>query len=494
MNPVLLPILIPFLAGIALLFGGSRPLQVAVSLIAGVLGLSAAVHLLTLTSGGQVLTAQMGGYAAPYGISMVADHLSALLVVLTAISALVVSLHVAIHPDPLRERYRLMGLLQMLFTGVQLSFLTGDLFNLFVAFEVMLVASYGLAVLGSTREQLREGFRYVVMNLLVSALFVGTAGIVYGLMGTLNMAHIGQRSLELGGHPSVAAVSLLLLLVFAGKAALFPLGFWLPGTYPALPPAVGAFFAAMLTKIGIYALYRVGTVMFVADAWSGQQVLLILGIASMLFGAFGALSQREWRRILAFLVVSSVGYMAYGLGLGTPEALAATTFYMMVSVIVTLAAFLVAAIAEHMSGQSHVRARGFVEISPALALMFMLCALTLAGLPPTAGFIGKFALVQAGLAQGGTLALLGVGVILLASLLTLQALLGIWLSFFWGRRPRGSRARPLGAWQGVPTVMAVTLVAALFVLAGPLYAYAQTTAAQLSDPQVYIRGVLEVSP
>ncbi|MFC6592840.1 proton-conducting transporter membrane subunit [Deinococcus lacus] len=428
------PVLISLGAGLLLLAVRGRTAQVLVSLLACLLTLVCSAGLTQLTADGSILSHSMGGWKAPFGIVMVADRLGAWMSVLAALSALLATLQAAMTPDRVREKYWLFALMQLLFAGVQMSFLTGDLFNLFVAFEVMLVASYALAVLGSTREQLREGFRYIVMNLVASALLVVTCGLIYGLLGTLNMAHLAQRSMELGPQATVTIFSLLLMLVFASKAALFPLGFWLPGTYPAVPPAVGAFFAAILTKVGVYALLRTFGTMFAEEAGAAQASLLLLGTVTMLYGALGMVSQREWRRILAFAVMASVGYLAFGLGLGTPAALQATLYYLGVSVMVTTAFFLLAHVAERISGTPLVAARGLLESQPLLAAAYLLCALTLAGLPPTAGFIAKYALVRAGLEQGTPLALAGTVSALLSSLVMLYALLYIWRTYFWGQR------------------------------------------------------------
>ncbi|WP_420595501.1 proton-conducting transporter membrane subunit [Deinococcus sp.] len=493
----LLPILLPILFGVLLLLPLARGWRVGLSLLSAALMLLSSLALLRATSGGEILTSALGGWAAPYGIVMVADRLASILSVLASVAALISLLHAAARPDAAREKYGLFAFLQLLFAGVQLSFLTGDLFNLFVAFEVMLVASYALSVLGSTRQQLREGFRYIVMNLTASALLVVTAGLIYGVLGTLNFADLSRRSAELGPNTTVTSLGVLLLIVFAAKSALFPLGFWLPGTYPAVPGAVGAFFAAILTKVGVYALLRITLTVFNQEAQVAQTILLLFGGVTMLTGALGALTQREWRRILSFTVMSSVGYLAYGAGLGqlglgqlTAEgaSLSATLFYLLGSVLVTLALFLVAAGAEQLSGQSDVRRHGFLDRSPGLAAAFMLCALTLAGLPPTAGFIAKFGLIQAGV-QGGPLALIATGCALLASLILLYAMLDIWRNFFWGPRSEG-RVWPIPRRQALPLWLSVGLVALSAIFAGPLYALCVAAAGQLSEPGVYIRSVL----
>ncbi|MGX9686444.1 proton-conducting transporter transmembrane domain-containing protein [Deinococcus wulumuqiensis] len=494
----LAPILTPLGLGLLALAPLRRPLQVGVLLGGMGLTLLFACLLLAATGDGTVLVSALGGWSAPFGIVMAADRLAAYMSVLGAVSGLFAAWFMVTEQDRVRERHHAFALLLLLMTGVQLSFLTGDLFNLFVAFEVMLVASYALAVLGSGREQLREGFRYIVMNLTASALLVLACGLTYGVLGTLNFAHLAQRSAELGPNTTVTAVSVLLLIVFAAKGALFPLGFWLPGTYPALPTASGTFFAAVLTKVGVYALLRVFTTVFSQDPALPQSLLLGLGAVTMLYGALGAVSQREWRRILSFTVVGSVGYLAFGLGIGTPEALRATVAYLAVSVLVTLALFLIAGVAERASGTRNVKARGFLEFMPLLAACFLLCALTVAGLPPSGGFIAKFALVRAGLAQaaaqGSLLIVVAVVSALLSSLITLYALLSVWRGFFWGKHPREEPVRRVPLAQRLPAYLASALVAGLSLGAGPLFAFSGTVARELGEPGRYIRGVLGTAP
>ncbi|SEJ27103.1 multicomponent Na+:H+ antiporter subunit D [Deinococcus reticulitermitis] len=490
----LAPILTPMGFGLLALAPLRRPLKVGLLVGGALLTLLFSLLLVSATADGRVLVSLLGGWAAPFGIVMTADRLGAFMSVLGAVSGVFAAWFLAADEDRVRERHHSFALLLLLLTGVQLSFLTGDLFNLFVAFEVMLVASYALAVLGSTREQLREGFRYIVMNLVASALLVVACGLAYGALGTLNFAHLAQRSAELGPNTTVTAVSVLLLIVFAAKGALFPLGFWLPGTYPALPTASGAFFAAVLTKVGVYALLRVFVTVFQQDNALPQALLLTLGAVTMLYGALGAVSQREWRRILSFTVMGSVGYLAFGLGLGTPDALRATVAYLAVSVLVTLALFLIAGVAERASGTRSVRARGFLEFLPLLAACYLLCALTIAGLPPTGGYVAKFALVRAGLAQGSPLAVIAVVSALLSSLITLYAMLAIWRGFFWGKHPRGEPVRRVPLAQCLPAYLASAAVAALALGAGPLLSYAGQTSRELIDHGRYVRGVLGTEP
>ncbi|WP_045233478.1 proton-conducting transporter membrane subunit [Deinococcus pimensis] len=489
MNAVVLPVVVPLAAAILLLFVRHASVRWWLSLGASLLTLAVSALLLPATLRGEVLVSALGDWPAPWGIQIVADALSAVTLTASAITAVLAVTLSRPTVDSRRERFGHHALLQFLFTGVNLSFLTGDLFNLFVAFEVTLVASYALVTLGGAVGQLREGFRYVVFNLLVSALFVVGAGLSYGLLGTLNFAHLAERVAALGPTPAVTALALLLMTVFATKTALFPLAFWLPGSYPEPPPATGAFFAAVLTKVGAYALIRVFSTVFTSEPDVTGPALMALGGLTVLVGALGALSQRTWRAILSFTVVGSVGFLAFGLGLGSEAGLAATVFYLLSSVVVTFTLFAVAAWAERASLQEETRVGGALEVAPWLAGGFMAGLLGMVGLPPTSGFVGKFGLVLAGAREGGWLAWLGVAAMLVSSLVTLVALVTVWRRFFWGEvcLPR----RP-----GVPPSLTVTVAAAvaltvlLAAFSGPVYRAASVTAAQLATPDVYVRGVL----
>lgn len=486
---VLLPILIPLTVATLLLFVRGSRARFRVSFLASLLTLTVSALLLPPALRGAYPVASLGGWAAPWGIQVVADGLSAVMVTLSGVAGVLAVLYSRGSTDARRERFGHHALLHFLFTGVNLSFLTGDLFNLFVAFEVMLVASYALVTLGSDVGQLREGFRYVVYNLLISAVFVVAAGFTYGILGTLNFAQLAERSAQLGPNATVTALSLLLMAVFATKTALFPLSFWLPTTYPEPPAAVGAFFAAVLTKVGAYALIRVFSTVFTTEPAVTHTILLVLGGVTVLAGALGAISQRTWRPILAFTVVSSVGYLAVGLGLRSPEALAATVFYAVNSVLVTFALFAVAGVAERVGGGERVRLGGVLENSPLLAAGFLVGLLAMVGLPPTGGFIGKFALVQSGLQVGGPLVNVVVAAVIVASLLTLVSLVAVWRGFFWGR-VCVERVPPVARSTVVGATLAVGLTALLAVFAQPVYGAASVVARQLSQPTLYVRAVL----
>ncbi len=499
MNVLALPVLLP-------LFGGSLLLLVRRSMVRRWLAtaVSAATLVVSVivavrTFHGEVLVVQMASWAAPFGITLVADALAGLLLLASNVLALLTVVfagsslqHAPVRGDSAllnraREAFGAQALLQFLFMGVNMSLLTGDLFNLFVAFEVMLLASYGLLLLGGELPQLREGFKYVVINLVASSVFVITAGMVYGLVGSLNMADIAGRIQAHGGDVRITLLAALLALVFATKAAVFPLGFWLPNSYPVPPAAVSAFFAAVLTKVGVYALVRTFTLMLPGQH-AIEVALLVLAGLTMLVGALGMVARRRWRHAMAFANVASVGYLVAGAFIGTRAGMTAALYYLMNSIAVIFVLFLVAALAERVAGPNY-RRHGHLGLYPWLGAGYFAAVLALTGLPPTSGFIGKFALVRSMLAAGGMLHVAVATAAVLTGLLLLYAATRIWREFFWGEADAVHRVAIPRTMSGV-TVVAVALLLSLAAFAGPLYGLCGRAAAQLDGNAAYRAAVL----
>ncbi|MCW5889167.1 MAG: Na+/H+ antiporter subunit D [bacterium] len=489
------PVVWPMLTAILLLALGSHPRAqrlVSLASLAGLLGV--AVALAVATADGTVLVHRLGSWPAPFGIVLVVDRLAAVMLLLTAGTGLAVLLYEAATRDPRLERLPFLPLFQFLVMGIDGAFVTGDLFNLFVFFEVLLIASYGLLTLGASARQLRAGLQFVVLNLLASALFLFGVGVLYGLTGTLNLADLAVKV------PAVAAgdgagllhvATMTLLVVFATKAALLPLAFWLPDAYPAPPVAVSAMFGGIATKVGVYALLRVWTTAFDGVRASGAEVMLALGTVSMLVGVLGAVSQTELRRLLSFHIVSQIGYLVFGIGLFTVAGVAAAIVYLVHYTIVKCALFLLAGATERVGGSPELgRLGGVAHVSPALGALFLVAGLSLAGLPPTSGFVSKALLAGAGI---GAERWLGVTVVFVAGLLTLFSMMKIWTSAFWGTPAQPAAAPPrAGALLAVGLLVSfsVTLAAA----ADPLWRYAEATATQLLDVPSYVAAVAPALP
>ncbi len=490
---VILPILIPLSAGaLSLALWRSHLAQRLLGVFGTGALLLAALWLLQRVWLDGIQVMYMGNWPAPFGIVLVADLLGAIMVLLAAITAFAVALYSLATLGAEHERFGYYPLLHMLLAGVCGAFLTGDIFNLYVWFEVMLVASFALLILGGERAQMEGAIKYVTLNLISSALFLSAIGLLYGLTGTLNMADLALKLQDTGeAEGLVTTIGLMFMIAFGIKAAAFPLFFWLPASYHTPPVAVSALFAGLLTKVGVYALFRVFTLIFTQDTAFTHELLLWLAAFTMLSGVLGAAAQFEFRRILSFHIVSQIGYMLLGLALYTPLALVGGVFYLMHHIIVKANLFLISGLVYRLRGSFQLKELGgLYRERPGLALLFLIPALSLAGLPPLSGFFAKFILVRAGLEaeRYGVVA-----VALLVSLLTLYSMVKIWNEVFWKAAPEQGAAAVAptnNALLYAPAIVLAALTVAIGIGAEPVYRLAEQAAAQLLDPQAYIAAVL----
>jgi len=486
---VVAPVVLPLATAAALfLLGWRLEAQRRLSTAAAASGLVVAGFLLARVSAEGIQVAQLGGWAAPFGISFVADHLAAIMVVISGLMATAVAVYALRDIDEGRERLGYHPVFHLLLAGINGAFLTGDLFNLYVWFEVLLIASFVLLTLGSGREQLVGGVKYVAVNLVSSLVFLAAVGLVYGLTGTLNMADLALRLPQAPGG-LVVTISMLFLVAFGIKAAVFPLFFWLPASYHTPPVAISAIFAGMLTKVGLYALIRAFTLLFVGDVATTHTVLLWVAGFTMVTGVLGAAAQNEFRKILSFHIISQIGYMVLGLALYTPLALAGAVFYLVHHIVVKANLFLVAGIVRYVGGSFELdRVGGLYRYRPLLAVLFLVPAFSLAGFPPLSGFWAKLVVIQAGL-EAGSFAV--VAVALAVGLLTIYSMTKIWQGAFWSAAPAGADLRgpvPRLLYAPVIGLAVVTLVIGFW--SGPFIALAEAAAAELLDPSRYIEAVL----
>lgn len=494
---VAMPVLLPFLTGtlLLLLSGRGFRLQRAIGLGSMLLLLALSVALVVKSADGRPSVYRLGDWPAPFGIVLVLDRLSALMLLLTAVVALFSLLQAVQGQD--REGPVYHTLFQLQLVGLNGAFLTGDLFNLFVFFEILLIASYCLLVHGATPPRLRAGMHYVVLNLVGSSLFLVAVGTLYGVTGTLNMADMAEKVALLRSQDAalIRAAALLLLAVFALKAATAPLYFWLPTSYSAASAPVAALFAIM-TKVGVYAIVRVYTLIFGADAGVAADVaspwLLPIALLTILLGTIGAVASRELRRMQGYLLIGSIGIMLAPIALFSPSSISAGLYYLVHSTTVIAGMFLLSdLIAKQRGAKDDLLVSGAAPLQPALlGLLFFLGAVAVAGLPPLSGFIGK-ALILTATEPARAMPWVW-SIVLTSGLLALLALSRAGIVLFWNvsseERVESAvlwRARAFG-----PTAGLFALIFGITIFADPITAFTQATAEQLLTPHEYILAVL----
>ena len=524
-------VLVPLAAAaITLALPGRRQLQQGITLAALISAVAISGVLMWLVDAQGALVMEVGGWAAPFGIALVVDRVSALMLTVSAVVLLGVFLFsigqgLADGDDetPVSIYY---PTYLVLGAGVFNAFVAGDLFNLYVGFEILLVASYVLITLGGTAQRIRAGVTYVVVSLVSSLLFLATIGLIYGATGTVNMAQLTLRIAELPSEVQLL-LNLALLIAFGIKAAVFPLSFWLPDSYPTAPAPVTAVFAGLLTKVGVYAIIRSQTQLFPQS--SVDPVLMVIAGLTLIVGILGAISQLDVKRLLSFTLISHIGYMIFGIAMANAAGFAATIYYIAHHIIVQTTLFLAVGLIEREGGTTSLaELGGLMRRSPVIAVLFFIPMLNLGGIPPFSGFIGKMGLFTAGaeLASPAAYWLIGVGA--LVSLLTLYALARAWVLAFW--RPRRTaatkvaapstealvlRARedamieklqdapdagPLQDRKDIPKLMIaattgmVLVSLSLTVFAGPLYGYATRAGETMAEPAKLVSIVLGDTP
>ncbi|WP_333834022.1 proton-conducting transporter transmembrane domain-containing protein [Rubrimonas sp.] len=493
--PLAASLLVPFAAAAALWLLRMRPeARRAVSLgaAAAQVGLAAALLARALTGGAVVET--MGGWPAPFGITLVADALSAGMLLAASLVGGLVLVFALADVTEAEERRGFSALAHALLGGTAGAFLTGDLFNLYVWFEVTLIAAFGLMALRGGAELREAAIRYAAMNLVATIAMLLGVGMLYGATGALNMAELAVALEGRSGEAAVLAPAGLLFFAFAAKAGFFPLFFWLPESYHAPSQSVTALFSALLTKMAVYALYRVFTLIFEIRETPGLQALLLAtALATMVIGALGAASQYGVRKILAFHIVSQIGYMGLGLALATPLGLAAGLFHLVHNMLAKTNLFLTGAIAARLAGSEELsRMGGMWAARPGLSLLYLVSALAMAGIPPLSGFWAKFFILHESFSQGWWLA----GAIALATgLLTLYSMTKIWAEAFWKPHPDPDwRPAPAPAAMVAPALALVGLIALAGIAVGPAHGLALEAAGALIDRDGYIEAVLGPRP
>jgi multicomponent Na+:H+ antiporter subunit D len=496
---------IPFLgAAFAFLVARSPRGQRIIAIASLSITLLLEISLLVSTLGREPKAVFLGGWAPPFGITMVVDTFASFMLVVSTLVSLAVLIFAT---DQGAEESENRGPVTIFYptflilvAGVSNAFLAGDLFNLYVGFEILLTASYVLMTLGATDPRIRAALTYVVVSVTSSVLFLVAIAMIYGATGTVSMADLAGK-LDALPEGTRYALHAMLLVAFGIKAAVFPLSFWLPDSYPTAPAPVTAVFAGLLTKVGVYAIIRTETLLFSGDNFG--PVLMVAGGITMVVGILGAIAQYDLKRLLSFTLVSHIGYLIFGIGTGSLIGLGASIYYVAHHIIVQTSLFLVAGLIERQRGVTNIeRLGGLAKTNPFISLLFFIPAMNLSGIPPMSGFLGKVGLVNAGIALNTPIGWVLVGVSVLTSLLTLLAIARVWNRAFW-REPGESKIVaatigveedhagecPTATMYGATTALVVAGLA-LTVGAGPLYTMAHHSAEQILERTPYVKAVL----
>ncbi len=488
-NLAILPIIIPLFAAIVLAFTTKKvKISRVLAKAFAVINLIIVIYITyeVFTNGSIIL--ETGSWKAPYGIIFVADIFSIVVVLTSSILSTAIIFFATRTVPEKKEIHYFYAMVFFLISGVSGAFLTGDLFNLFVFFEVLLMASYGLITLGGDKEQLRESLKYVLINLFSSIVFVTTVAFLYSVVGTVNMAQIAERVHEVEQQGILTVIGIVLFFVFATKAALFPLYYWMPKSYVVPNPVVSALFGALLTKVGIYSIIRVFTLIFIFETELTHTLFLWIAGLSMIFGVIGALSTNDIKMIVAYNVIPSIGFILYGLAIFNQDALSGSIYYLIHDMIIKAALFLIVGVIVYVAGTSDLRKMGgLIHNYPLLGWILFISAFVLAGIPPLSGFIGKILLIKGSFANDEIVIVV---IALLSSLLILYSIMKIFIQGFWGDKQENLSKKSIKGFLS-PIIFLLCISIFLGVGAEWVYPNVELISEYLLDPEIYINSVLK---
>lgn len=432
-NFIILPVIFQLaLAVILIFFWNKITVQKYISIIGGAIAVAISIWLFRTVWNGPILTMQAAGWKAPFGISFVADSFAATLVMLTSIAGFAVSVFSTVTISKLRMQYGYFPNLHFLIMGLIGAFLTGDIFNLYVWFEIIIIASFVMMTLGGEKPQIEGAINYVTMNLLASAIFLTAIGVLYGLAGTLNMADLSMQVAQIENRGLVNVTAVLFLIGFGIKSAVFPLYFWLPASYHTPPSAVAAIFGGLLTKVGVYALLRVFCLIFVPDSFM-LNLMLAIAVFTMISGALGAMIQKNIRKLFSYLIICHIGFMIAGLGMFTEWAIIGAVFYLIHDIIAKTNVFMILGVIFKIKGSYNLKELGgLYKTYPSLSLLMALALFSLVGIPPLSGFWPKLYLFEAGFSNEQYWV---IGSLIFASFITLWVVAKFWAEAFWKPYP-----------------------------------------------------------
>ncbi len=490
-NLLILPILIPLLTAVILMFFGKQiKVQRGIAAVSTAATIAASFVLVGTIHEQGIQTLNLSSWEAPFGITLVSDMLSALLVTTTSIITFVVVIYSFKSIGIEREKFYYYPVIQFLLVGVNGAFTTGDIFNLFVFFEVMLMSSYVLLVLGGTKIQLRESIKYLLVNVISSALFVIAVAYLYSVVGTLNMADISVKIAEVNQPAILTVVAVLFLIVFGLKGGIFPLYFWLPGSYYAPPMPILALFGALLTKVGIYSIMRTYTLFFYHDTGFTHEMLSVLAMITIVVGCIGAIAYWDVKKIIIYNIVIAVGVILFGVSVMSPESLEGSVYYLIHDMIIKAALFLLIGVMIKITGTTNLRKMGgLIKEYPWLGWTFLVAAFSLSGIPPLSGFIGKLLILRGSFS---TEDYVGAALVLASSLLVLYSVIKIFLNGIWGmpKEYNGiSKGNARYLWS--TSAILVALAVCYGFGAEAIRPFISQATEVLLDPTIYIDAVLK---
>jgi len=498
-NTLIFPVLTHlFTAIVSLFFWQKTVSQRIISIVGSAVAMGLSIELFVKVWTGGILTLQAAGWDAPFGISFVADVFSCSMVLLTSFSGFAVSLYSATGIARARILYGYFPIFHFLLMGLNGAFLTGDIFNLYVWFEVIIIASFVLMTLGGRKAQIEGSVKYMAMNILASAFFLTGIGILYGITGTLNMADLSLKISALENRKLVDITAIFFVIGFGIKSAVFPLYFWLPSSYHTPPSAVAAVFGGLLTKVGIYALFRVFTLIFIPDNFLST-LLVALAIFTILTGTFGAVIKNNIRRVFSYLIVCHIGFMVGGLGMYSEIALTGALFYLFHDILVKTNSFLIAGLIRKLRGTMNMEKLGGLYAEyPLLSLLIAIVFFSLVGIPPLSGFWPKIYLFEAGFMDRHYVL---IGAIIVGSFATLYVIANLWAQVFWknppetpGDSPLTDDFKPMTRFRKALLVAPIAFLAAITLYVGlgaeNITLVVQHIAREMKDPSPYIEAVL----
>lgn len=490
-NLLLLPIIIPFFTAMVLLFARKNVMyQRTVTMIGLIAAIVSAFYMLNIVYVDGPQTVTFGSWPAPFGITMISDMMSILLVVTTLVLTFFIVWYSFSAIGIEREKFYYYPGIMFILTGINGAFTTGDIFNLFVFFEVFLMSSYLLIVLGGEKQQLQGSIYYLVINIISSALFVITVAFLYSVVGTLSMADIALKVAALEQPAILTVIAVLFLVVFGLKAAIFPLFFWLPKAYKSAPAPILALFGALLTKVGVYAIIRTYTLIFVHDQSFTHEMLMILSILTIIFGCIGALAYFDVTLIIIYNIVIAVGVILFGVSQMNSAGLEGTMYYLVHDMLIKAALFMLGGILIAITGTANLRKMGgLIKRYPLFGWTFLIAAFSLAGIPPLSGFIGKLLIVESGFEANNPWMSI---VILLSSLVVLLSVIRIFIYAFWGEEQQTTTSISQATYtqQFTPVLLLVAVTVAYGVGAELVAPYMSAAGEALLNPSIYIDAVM----